>query len=268
MYPRAGSSSLFHGTAGFYAAFRPPVPARVADLIADEARLDGRARLLDVGSGTGQVLLSMADRFELAVGIEPDAEMLEMARRKVDDAGLTSRVVVEQGAAPDLPQTHAPYRLITFCRVFHWLDRAATLRAAMELLEPAGAVAIFGDGSFWTGKEDWQEVVRTVVQRWLGADRRAGTGRYMPPGERFEDALTNAGFASVRDFHVPDVRTWTADSILGYLHSTSFANRELFADVLPRFEQDLRDALRDHSGGDEFVEHATWSILLAETPPS
>jgi SAM-dependent methyltransferase len=259
-------NSLFQGAAMFYAQFRPGIPTPVAELIAHEAGADGTGRLLDVGTGTGQVLLALGDQFELGVGIEPNANMLAAARNAVDEAGLADRVLLELGRAPDLPRDHAPYRLVTFSRVFHWVDRAATARAVLEVLEPGGSIAVFGDGSFWTGQEDWQEIVRDVVQRWLGPGRRAGANRYVPPGEPFEDALRNAGFVAVREFSVVEKRAWTVETIRGYLYSTSFASRDLFGDDLGRFEDDLTEALRAASRDGAFDERATFGIWMGNKP--
>jgi SAM-dependent methyltransferase len=258
--------SLFRGTATFYAEFRPGIPAPVAELIAGEAGADATGTLLDVGTGTGQVLLALADRFELGVGIDPDPSMLVQARHAVAKAGLAERVLLELGQAPDLPRRHAPYRLVTFSRVFHWLDRAATARAVLEVLEPGGSVAVFGDGSFWTGEEDWQEIVRDVIQRWLGPGRRAGANRYVPPVEPFEDALRNAGFVAVREFSVVEQRAWTVKTILGYLYSTSFASPDLFGGDLGRFDADLTEALRAASPDGTFHERATFGIWMGDKP--
>jgi SAM-dependent methyltransferase len=260
--------SLFSGTADFYSRFRPGIPAEVAEMIASEAKLDGTGRLLDVGTGTGQVLLALAPSAELSVGIEPDPDMLSEARRALDDGGLAGRVVLEQRRAPDLPREYAPYRLVTFGRVFHWVDRPATSRAVFELLEPGGSIAVFGDGSFWTGDEEWHAIVRDVVQRRLGPGRRAGGSSYSEPGEPFEESLRGAGFASVRQFRVESQRTWTVDSVIGYLYSTSFARRDLFGAQLARFERDLTDELLHYSPSGHFNEAASFDIWMGEKPVS
>jgi SAM-dependent methyltransferase len=258
--------SLFQGTAHYYAAFRPGIPAEVSNFIAREARADGHGRLLDVGVGTGQVLLALAPRFELSVGIEPDGAMLDEARREISAAGLADRVILQEGRAPDLPREHAPFRLVTFGRVFHWLDRPATARAVLEVLEPQGYIAVLGDGSFWTGQEDWQGVVREVVQRYLGAERRAGGKTYAAPGDPFDETLRQAGFENVREYCMVDERTWTIDTIVGYLYSTSFASRDLFGDDVTRFEHDLAEALGRHGDGERFVERASFGVWIGDKP--
>jgi hypothetical protein len=49
--------------------------------------------------------------------------------------------------------------------------------------------------------------------------------------------------------------------ILGYLYSTSFSARHLYADRLGQFEATLRAELLGSAGGsDRFVEHATFGV--------
>ncbi|WP_438003003.1 class I SAM-dependent methyltransferase [Sorangium sp. So ce321] len=41
--------------------------------------LDGSGRLLDVGCGPGTITIELADRFEEAIGLDPDEDMLTAA---------------------------------------------------------------------------------------------------------------------------------------------------------------------------------------------
>jgi ubiquinone/menaquinone biosynthesis C-methylase UbiE len=260
--------SLFRGTAAYYASFRPQLPAELVHRIAHEARLDGTGRLLDVGCGTGQVLTALGDRFESSVGIDADPEMLAEAQRSVAAVGLQDRVVFREGRAPEqLPMALGPFRLVTFSRVFHWLDGDATAGAVLRLLEPGGSISIFGDGSFWTGDEDWQKVIRAVLQKWLGVRRRAGAAAYREPDETFDSVLRKAGFADVRTSETLDERLWTIDAVIGYLYSTSFAGRDQFGGDHVAFETDLRSRLLAFNPAGSYRERAKWGMWIAERPP-
>ena len=57
-------------------------------------------RVLDIGCGTGNVSLACAERGANVVGIDINAEMLEIARQKAKAAGLEERVeFLEVGVA-------------------------------------------------------------------------------------------------------------------------------------------------------------------------
>lgn len=72
---------LFRGTARYYAQFRPGIPASVAALLVTESNRKAPATtLLDLGTGTGQIVEALAGSFQEIVAVDPDAEMLEVAK--------------------------------------------------------------------------------------------------------------------------------------------------------------------------------------------
>jgi SAM-dependent methyltransferase len=107
---------------------------RILDLLASQRSLAG-SRLLDVGSGHGW-FLDVANRAGAsASGIEPDAQMVEVARAR----GLDVRA----GFFPqDLPATDR-FDIIAFNDVLeHIPDARSTLEACHRLLSPDGLLAI------------------------------------------------------------------------------------------------------------------------------
>ncbi|MNC02158.1 hypothetical protein D3C75_495280 [compost metagenome] len=57
--------------------------------------------------------------------------------------------------------------------------------------------------------------------------------------------------------------TWTVDSILGNLYSTSYASKRLFRDNLERFEDDMKSALLEIEPTGIFTEELSVSIITA-----
>ena len=73
--------TIYPGSAAHYARGRPAYSTELASTLASEVLLDGRGRLLDVGCGPGTLINQLAGFFEVAVGLEPDADMLAEASR-------------------------------------------------------------------------------------------------------------------------------------------------------------------------------------------
>lgn len=258
--------SLFAGTTAYYRQFRPGIPDAVASILDQEApaRPEGGRRLLDVGTGTGLVAEALLERFDDIIAIDNDADMLaaaEAALRPKLPAG-SHLALVESTAEDFAPPTGWQAELVTICRAFHWLDQATVLSLLDRQVSPDGAVAIFGDNSFWAAGSDWKEATRDVVKSFLGEQRRAGSGTFQHHNRPYSEIMEESPFNEVEEFRVPVARTWSADSILGYLYSTSFAAPHLFGDRLKEFEAALSERLADFSGDDTFPEENEFLIRL------
>ncbi|GDY14387.1 hypothetical protein LBMAG53_32650 [Planctomycetota bacterium] len=133
----------FKDAAKYYTTGRPFYPKLLSKRIAGLIGLERRHRVLDIGTGPGFLAIDFASQVETVTGLDPSAEMLDVARGNAERAGVAVRFV--QGTSYDLAAHFGPVRLTTFGRSFHWTDRAATLRALDAITEVGGAVALIGD---------------------------------------------------------------------------------------------------------------------------
>lgn len=256
--------STFAGTVEHYRKYRPGIPKDVADILA-AAVPDRRPRhLLDIGTGTGLVVEALLTRFDDIVAIDTDADMLaaaEAAMRAMVPAG--TRMVLQRCAAEDFnPPEGWRADLVTICRAFHWLDQAAVLERLADQVAPDGAVAIFGDNSFWTAGSPWKSAVRAVIQDFLGEERRAGAGVFSHHDRPYSEIMEESVFGQVEERRVPVHRVWSTESILGYLYSTSFAAPHLFGDRLTEFEATVARTLAEFSNDDTFDEDNEFLIRI------
>lgn len=152
--------------------------------------------------------------------------------------------------------------LVTICRAFHWLDQPTVLARLDGQVSPEGSVAIFGDNSFWAATSPWKIAVRAIIQDFLGEQRRAGDSTFKHHDRPYSDIMRESPFSEVKEFTVPVTRTWSADSILGYLYSTTFAAPQLFGNRLNEFDQAVRLRLRDFSDTDAFEEDNEFLIRI------
>jgi len=256
--------SLFYGTVSFYRQYRPGIPQNVADILS--AAVDGSTprRLLDVGTGTGLVVEALLGRFDDIIAIDNDADMLAAAdvalRPRLPDG---THLVVQQVTAEEFtPPPGWQADLVTICRAFHWLDQGAVLARLDAQVSPVGAVAIFGDNSFWVATSPWKVAARSVIQDFLGEERRAGDSTFQHHNRPYSDIMRESPFKQVEEFIVPVTRTWTVDSILGYLYSTSFASPHQFGDRLEEFDQTIRTTLAQFSDTGTYLEDNEFLIRI------
>lgn len=256
---------LFEGTAEFYQRYRSDVPASVASVLAEVVDGVGRPRrLLDVGTGTGFVVRALLSEFDDIIGVDPDASMLAVAENELRP-GLspgTRLSLVRSNAEDFLPPTGWLADLVTVCRTFHWLDQPRFLRGLDQQVSPTGAVAIFGDNSLWAAQSPWKAAMKALVQEYLGEQRRAGNGTYRRPWRPYRAVLAESVFTRIDEVQVPVRRVRTAESVIGYLHSTSFAAPHLFGDRLAEFDIDAAARLRCFSDDDMFVDDNEFGILI------
>lgn len=250
---------MFAGTAAHYGRHRPPYPeALLGDLLGETA--GGGTRLVDWGCGTGELTLPLSPSFDEAVAVDVDAEMIAAARAKADQLGRANvRWVI--GPAERIELGDATVDLIVAGSSFHWMDRALLARRAYRALTAAGVIGVAGGGSnVWGVTCGWHEVAVATITRWLGEQRRAGSGRYAVAG-RHEDYLRPAGFRlEHRDYRV--AHRWNADSIVGYLYSTSFAGPAVLGDRREAFEAELRTGLARLSPEDSFDEVLDFHLII------
>lgn len=103
-------------------------------------------RVLDLGCGTGTVSLMAAGRVGSSgtvVGVDPSAEMLEQAERKLSEAAL-SNVSFRCGAAP-LSFADASFDAVILFLALHEMaheDRVETLQETVRLLRPGGHLLV------------------------------------------------------------------------------------------------------------------------------
>ena len=257
--------SEFTGVASYYLRYRPGIPKDVADLLIAEANRDAPATtLLDLGTGTGQVIEALHRQFPDIIAVDPDAEMLETAEthlRQLISRRTTLRCF--QCRAEDfVPPAGWSASLVTLCRAFHWTDQPLLLQRLSQYVASTGVVAVFGDRSFWEANSEWKKAIRAVIQSFLGEQRRAGSGVFSHHDRPYSEILKESPFNRVEEFTIPVRRTWNVESVLGYLYSTTFASRSLFGEHIEEFETAVRAALRPFSNSGELEEENEFVIRI------
>lgn len=124
----------------------PLSDARATDLLGRLAPPSPDARALDLGCGSGELLLRLCARHGVAGdGVDQHTGDLERARRGARDRGLEGRVTFHEA---DATAWDRPAPVVLNVGAGHiWGDGAAALAALHPLTAPSGTL-LFGDGVY------------------------------------------------------------------------------------------------------------------------
>jgi hypothetical protein len=204
----------------------------------------------------------LAAHFEQGIGVDPDATMLAAAEQAARAQGITN-VTWVRSRAEDVDLAHIQPRFVAVGRAFHWMAQDLVAGAVSNAIRRDGALAVIGEsiGGIWRGTEAWHEVVRDIIRRWVGDERRAGVATYEEPRESYEVTLS-WWFPRLEVHVIPHRQRWTIESLIGFLASTSYCGPHVLADRTG-FEADLRQAFQARSHPADLDEAADVQVILA-----
>ena len=252
---------IFKGTAWFYARNRAGYPQAFFDMIKDKFNLSKNDRVLDLGCGTGQIAIPICQYVREVVAMDPEPEMLAEGKIMAEKSGASHIWWIEGGSEDlvDMESELGKFQLAVVATAFHWMNREKTLDDLYEMLNEGGGIVIANlDNNLFRKPEIVQ-----VVKKWLGEERRAGSGVYKPPARPHEEVISESKFHRMEFWQYPLVFTNDIDGIIGNIYSTSMANQEVLGDKKEAFEKDLRDTLLKVNPSGKFVSEGQVQAFLA-----
>jgi SAM-dependent methyltransferase len=174
----------FDEVALLYNAARPGYPPTLVDDLMELAGMNQGHRVLEIGPGTGQLTVPLAERGLSLIGVELGTNMARIARRNLSSF-TNVEVVVADFDTWALPVE--PFDLVVAATAFHWLDPATRLERCAKALRSGGILAILEthwgvsdrEDSFWTDSQscyskwdpDYDSEIRPVTLRDLPLKR-------------------------------------------------------------------------------------------------
>ena len=155
-----------------YDRTRPVCPPELFDDLVGLAGLAPGARVLEIGCGTGQATIPLAERGLDVTAVEVGPALAAVARRRL--AGFPQARVVT-AAFEEWEAGEAPFDAVAACNSLHWIDPAVRYRRAAALLRPGGCLAACG--CMWALPPDADRFWTDVEEDYLAA----GLGGEPPP---------------------------------------------------------------------------------------
>jgi SAM-dependent methyltransferase len=209
----------FHTAASYYLRGRPPYAAALIRRVVQFCGLDRTHRVLDLGCGPGQLAMAFAPFVGQVIGMDPEPEMLMIARSESARASLPP-IEFRQGSSHELSTDLGVFRLVAIGRAFHWMDRQDTLVGLDTIIEPRGAVVLFSDEHPKVPDNHWVEIFERLIDRYAAADV-ARKARRAPQWLSHEAVLLDSPFPHLERLSVIERRTTPVERLVDRAMSLS-----------------------------------------------
>lgn len=266
--PERYDLTLFQGAAESYARYRPKRPKALFDFLVTRFALDRTIRVLDLGCGTGNASFPLAPHVGEVVAMDPDPDMIRVARDLAASQGL-GNVRLYQAGSEDLSADLGPFRLVVMGESFHWMNRDQVLGDLYSLVEEGGGVALIGPahGFVLIGeappkpKSPWEQVADEMVRRYVGQRRRHP--RSNPDEPRHEQAIARSQFRIGEYHEFESERHFEAADVIGLLYSMSGNLGAQLGARSREFEAELMTELLKLSPSGHFIDRTPAAVLIA-----
>ena len=194
---------VFDEDAERYDRARPGYPAALFDDLAELAGIGPGCRVLEIGCGTGQATVPLAERGCEIVAVELGAGLADVARRNL---ARFPAVQVVTAAFERWPLPAEPFDVVFSATAFHWIDPAVRVVKSADALRPGGTLATIDTDHVAGGTGPFFVDAQGCYERWDPAT---------PPGIRLlaPDAIPLDGEEILRSgrFEAPQFRRHATD---------------------------------------------------------
>ncbi|ALV37699.1 class I SAM-dependent methyltransferase [Streptomyces sp. CdTB01] len=153
----------FNEDAELYDRARPRYPPALVAELARVAGLGPDSRVLEIGPGTGQLTLPVAELGCHVTAVELGDAMAAVARRRLREHPRAEVRVAEFESWP-LPEE--PFDLVVCATAFHWIDPGVRMVKAARALRPGGRLALVRTEHVAGGTEEFFARVQECYERW------------------------------------------------------------------------------------------------------
>ncbi|POX43218.1 SAM-dependent methyltransferase [Streptomyces sp. Ru73] len=255
--------------AEYYARFRRGYRPELLDALQEAFGLTAGDTALDLGCGTGALAVPLAARVGSVLGMDPEPDMLRLARRAADEAGVHNATWV-LGADTDVAALggllgRGSLAMTVIGQALHGMDHDRLFHDLRPLLRPGGGIAVVTNGvPLWQQESYWSDALRGHLERYFGSTLDALTG---PCGTADDDracyarALHAAGYDGVREIDHSYRVELSFEELVGGVFSAVPAHRLPRPDDRPHFAAGLRDALPEGP----YAEEVRVRVLVGRT---
>jgi ubiquinone/menaquinone biosynthesis C-methylase UbiE len=250
--------SAFAEAAPYYKHRAPYAPATFEYLL-EQARLNSRSRVLDLGSGPGTIAIPLSRTVDSVLAVDPSPEMIDEGRARAAAADCHT-IDWLCTSAEEMDEARGLFDLAVIGQAFHWMDRDMVLRKVARMLTSNGALALVDRGKR-RPQESWELLSNQLVERYLGKRaRHPKMSGELPHEVALQRSACFVNFTS-REFAIEFERD--IPSIIAFIYSTSTSPKSAFGTQASDFERELSAELLTLNPTGVFKEETETEVIFA-----
>jgi len=233
----------FKGKADIYAKYRFDYPAAFLDYLYTDVGLGAQSTIADIGAGTGILSKQLLGRGSKVICVEPNGDMLGMARKGLADFNKATFV---QASAENTGLENHCVGFVTVAQAFHWFDRELFKAECQRILKDTGKVVLV-----WNDKDVDSTLIKEIAE--ANAKYRENFEGFSGGREIGPDAYADFfrdGYCEYRIFR--NDRTEGEEELVGGCLSASDAPKEGSANY-QAFVLKLRRIFKKYSKNGELI---------------
>lgn len=223
----SGRSNHFLTGGAAYASSRPTYPMALANALANRCAQTHHA--LDVGCGSGQLSVLLADRFDQVTATDPSPGQLASSTEH-------PRVIYRTESAERIDLPNESVDLVTAAQAAHWFDLDAFYAEVRRIARPDAVLALISYGV---------PVMEGAVGERLAKFYWRDIHAHWPEGrQHVEEGYRTLAFPFAEEDFSPlsTTREWSLGQLVAYICTWSASNRALTVGdgaVVDEFVRDL-----------------------------
>jgi len=230
----------FRSAAKYYLSGRPSYSSLLIRRVVELCALNSTHKMLDLGSGPGQLAMAFAPLVQEVTALDPEPEMLEIGRKNASSDHFKIKFV--QGSSYDLGPQFGRFQAATIGRAFHWMERAPTLHLLDAIIEPDGAVVLFNDSHPEVPENSWHGPYEKVIEHYSEDDIERQRLR-SPDWLKNEAILLASPFHQMERISIIERRFTAVERFMDRALSLSITSRERLGAKADDLASEIRELM-------------------------